>query len=135
MSELGSSCGMSIVIVDDNPGSLDYLSSALAATGLEVFTASGAEQALELVSLHHPQIVLSDLVMPDQSGLDLLRQVREFDASISVVLMSAQDASSATAKAIKEAGTGYLKKPISLSVLRDCIRQIVQCRRRGNQTS
>lgn len=124
--ELENDCKASIVIVDDNPGSLEYLSTALAGNGMEIFTAPNAEAGLALVYAHRPQIVLSDLVMPTLSGLDVLRMVKEFDAKISVVIMSSDDPAGAMAKTMEQGGAEYLKKPIALSVLRSCIGQLIQ---------
>lgn len=126
LSEAENGPKMSIVIVDDNPGSLAYLSTALDSTGLQVFTAPSGEEGLTLVYTHHPQIVLSDLVMPTLSGLDVLRMVKAFDPKISVVIMSSDDPAGAVAKTMEQGGTEYLKKPIALSVLRSCIGQIIQ---------
>ena len=125
-SELENGCKMSIVIVDDNPGSLEYLSTALAGSGLEVFTAPSGEEGLALIYAHRPQIVLSDLTMPTLSGLDVLRMVKDFDPKISVVIMSSDDPAGAMAKTIQQGSTEYLKKPIRLSVLRSCIGQLIQ---------
>ena len=124
--ELQTGCKLSIVIVDDNPGSLEYLSAALAAPGLETFTASSGEEGLTLIYTHRPQIVLSDLIMPTLSGLDVLRMVKEFDPRISVVIMSSADPDRAMAKILEQTGADYLKKPIALSVLRNCIGQLIQ---------
>jgi DNA-binding NtrC family response regulator len=70
---------VSLVIIDDNPGSLEFLSSALARDHVKVFTASSPEEGLDLVYTHRPQIVLTDLVMPGLSGLNVLDRVIEFD--------------------------------------------------------
>lgn len=125
-SELENGCKMSIVIVDDNPGSLEYLSTALAGSGLKVFTARSGEEGLALIYRHRPQIVLSDLIMPTLSGLEVLRMVKEFDPKISVVIMSSDDPADAMAKAMEQGSADYLKKPITLSVLRNCVRQLIQ---------
>src|SRR5215472_221301 len=77
-----------LLIVDDNPGSLGFLSSALAREGVEILTASDPEQGLDLVYSHRPQIVMTDLVMPQMSGLEVLERVVDFDPAIDVVLMT-----------------------------------------------
>src|SRR5882724_3610962 len=71
-----------LLILDDNAGSLELLSSALAQPDLEILTASDPEEGLDLVFDRHPQIVLTDLVMPRLSGLDVLERIMEFDSSI-----------------------------------------------------
>ena len=66
---------VSLLIIDDNPGSLELLSSALAQHGLEILTASDPETGLDLVHDRRPQIVLTDLVMPRMSGLEVLERI------------------------------------------------------------
>src|SRR3954471_19450245 len=84
-----STPSVSLVIIDDNPGSLDLLSSALAQDGLNIFVASDPEIGLDMVYDKHPQIVLTDLVMPTISGMEVLERVMEFDPSTDVILMTA----------------------------------------------
>src|SRR5580698_7403179 len=64
---------LSLVIIDDNLGSLEMLSSALSREGIEILTASDPNEGLDLVYAKHPAIVLTDLVMPNLTGM----QVRE----------------------------------------------------------
>ena len=80
---------VSLLILDDNPGSLELLSSALAQPDVEILTASDPEQGLDLIFDRHPQIVLTDLIMPRLTGLEVLDRIMEFDPSIDVILMAA----------------------------------------------
>ena len=80
---------ISLVIIDDNAGSLELLSAALENEGIRIFTAQDPEEGVEIVFREHPQIVLTDLVMPGLSGLDVLDRVVAFDPAIDVVLMTA----------------------------------------------
>ena len=61
---MSSRPALSLLIIDDNPGSLEMLSSALAQPDLEILTASDPEDGVDLVHTRHPQIVLTDLIMP-----------------------------------------------------------------------
>ncbi len=56
---------LSIVIIDDNPGSLELLSVALANTDAAIYTSSNPVKGLELIKKHHPRLVVTDLVMPN----------------------------------------------------------------------
>jgi membrane associated rhomboid family serine protease len=94
---------LALLIIDDNPGSLELLSSALAQPDLEILTASDPEQGLDLVSSRHPQIVLTDLVMPGMTGLEVLERVMEMDPSTDVILMTAHYSSETAVEAIKHA--------------------------------
>lgn len=116
---------VSLVIIDDNPGSLEFLSSALAQDHLKIFTASDPEQGIDLVYTHRPNIVLTDLVMPGLSGLNVLERVMEFDPAIDVVLMTAHYTSDTAVEAIRKGAADYLNKPISLNVLRERVGRLI----------
>jgi DNA-binding NtrC family response regulator len=121
---------ISLLIIDDNAGSLELLSSALAQPNLEILTASDPEEGLELVHRHHPQIVLTDLVMPHLSGLEVLDRIVEFDPSIDVILMTAHYATESAVEAIKKGATDYLNKPISIATLRERVGKLLEEARR-----
>jgi DNA-binding NtrC family response regulator len=116
---------VSLVIIDDNPGSLEFLSSALTRDQVNIFTASDPEEGLDLVYTHRPQIVLTDLVMPGLSGLNVLERVIDFDPAIDVVLMTAHYSSDTAVEAIRKGAADYLNKPISLSVLRERVGRLI----------
>jgi len=116
---------VSLVIIDDNLGSLEMLSSALGRQGLDIFTASDPQQGLDLIRTKHPQIVLTDLVMPGMSGLEVLERTAAFDPSIDVVLMTAHYTTETAVEAIRKGAADYLNKPVSIAVLRERIGKFV----------
>ncbi|NDJ09769.1 MAG: sigma-54-dependent Fis family transcriptional regulator [Acidobacteriia bacterium] len=123
---------LSILIIDDNPGSLELLSTALERPGLEILTASDPEVGLDLVFSRHPQIVLTDLVMPKLTGIEVLERVMEFDPSIDVILMTAHYSTESAVEAIRKGASDYLNKPVSISALRERIGGFVEtARKRG----
>ena len=113
--------GISLVIIDDNAGSLEMLSTALSHEGLDISTASDPNEGLELVFNKHPQIVLTDLVMPGMTGLEVLERIMEFDPGIEVVLMTAHYTTETAVEAIKKGASDYLNKPIQIATLRERI--------------
>src|ERR1035438_3121006 len=98
---------ITLLILDDNPGSLELLSTALAQPDVEILTASDPEQGLALIFERHPQIVLTDLVMPRLTGLDVLDRIMEFDPSIDVALMTAHYSTESAVEAIKKGACDY----------------------------
>ncbi len=110
---------VSLVIIDDNLRSLEFLSAALSRPEVQVFTASDPADGLELISAHRPRMVLTDLIMPGMTGLDVLQRVKQLDPSIEVVIMSARESGGSPTRALAEGASDYLKKPISLAVLRE----------------
>jgi DNA-binding NtrC family response regulator len=126
---------INLVIVDDNPGSLELLSEALEQPGVNILTASDPEAGLDLIFAKHPQIVLTDLVMPKMTGLELLERVVEFDPAIEVILMTAHYTSESAVEAIRKGASDYLNKPVSLPALRERIATMVQDARRKLRVS
>jgi two-component system, NtrC family, response regulator HydG len=117
---------LSVLIIDDNEKSLELLSSALAQPGLEILTASDPEQGIELVYEKHPQIVLTDLVMPNLTGMEVLERIMEFDPSTEVILMTAHYSTESAVEAIKKGASDYLNKPISIAALRERVGKLVE---------
>ncbi len=117
---------VSLLVIDDNPGSLELLSNALAQPGLEILTASDPEVGLDIACDRHPQIVLTDLVMPNLSGLDVLERIMEIDPSTDVVLMTAHYSSESAVEAIRKGAGDYLNKPVSIAALRERIGKLIE---------
>lgn len=125
---------LSLVIIDDNPGSLEMLSSALSREGLEILTASDPNEGLNLVYAKRPAIVLTNLVMPNLSGLQVLERVVDFDPSIDVVLMTAHYTTETAVEAIKKGAADYLNKPVSITTLRERIGKLAAEAERRRRT-
>jgi len=124
-----------LLIIDDNPGSLEMLSSALAQPDLEILTASDPEEGVDLVHTRHPQIVLTDLVMPGLTGMEVLERVMEFDPATEVILMSAHYSTESAVEAIKKGASDYLNKPVSIAALREKIGALLQAARKRQRAS
>jgi DNA-binding NtrC family response regulator len=92
---------ISLVIIDDNLRSLEFISTALAGDGVQIFTAAGPEEGLDLVYTHRPQVVMTDLVMPQMTGLEVLERITEFDPVIDVILMTAHYTTETAVEAIR----------------------------------
>src|SRR6185437_12560917 len=116
---------ISLVIIDDNPASVEMLAAALGTQGLEIFTASDPVEGLDLVSAKHPQIVLTDLVMPRLSGMDVLERIVAFDPGIDVILMTAHYTTETAVEAIRKGAADYLNKPVSLATLRERVGKLI----------
>jgi DNA-binding NtrC family response regulator len=121
-----SNPALSLLIIDDNPGSLEMLSSALKQPGVEILTASDPEEGLDLVHSHHPQIVLTDLVMPRMSGIEVLERIMEFDPATDVILMTAHYSTESAVEAIRKGASDYLNKPVSIAGLRERIQALLE---------
>ncbi len=121
-----NSAALSLLIIDDNEKSLELLSTALAQPNLDIFTASDPEVGLDLLYDHHPQIVLTDLVMPHLTGMEVLDRVMEFDPSTEVILMTAHYSTESAVEAIKKGASDYLNKPVSIGALRERVGKLLE---------
>ncbi len=131
-----SKARISLVIIDDNPGSLELLASALGSHGLDIFTASDPQEGLDLIHAKHPQIVLTDLVMPGLSGMEVLERTVAFDPSIDVVLMTAHYTTETAVEAIRKGAADYLNKPVPIATLRERIGKLIaEAERRRRSTA
>jgi PAS domain S-box-containing protein len=74
--------GLRVVIVDDQPDTLDMLRAALAAWGASVSCADTARQALQMIIESRPHVLVSDLGLPDEDGYELIRKVRELEPEL-----------------------------------------------------
>jgi DNA-binding NtrC family response regulator len=117
---------ISMVIIDDNAASLELLSEALSGQGISIFTAQDPEEGLDLIYSKHPQIVLTDLVMPGMSGIDVLSRVMEFDPATDVILMTAHYTTETAVEAIKKGASDYLNKPVNIGQLRARAAKLVE---------
>ncbi|HXE65218.1 MAG TPA: sigma-54 dependent transcriptional regulator [Bryobacteraceae bacterium] len=121
---------VSIVIIDDNRGILELLATGLEREGVRIITASDPEEGLEIVFREHPQIVLTDLVMPGLTGLEVLDRVVQFDPAIDVILMTAHYTSESAVEAIRKGAADYLNKPVPMALMRERIDALIEESRR-----
>jgi signal transduction histidine kinase len=119
----GERSGGRILVVEDSAEMRDYLATLLGAT-YEVEVVSSGAAAIAIVRDRPPDLVLSDVVMPEVDGLDLLRALREDPATrpIPVMLLSARGTAEATLGALGAGADDYLIKPFSPRELRARVR-------------
>jgi two-component system, OmpR family, response regulator len=79
-----------VLIVDDEPHVRDLLRDFLTTVGDEVVTAATGEEALEVVPIFQPDVILTDMVMPGLSGADVLNALRRAGVTVPVILISGQ---------------------------------------------
>ncbi|HEX4633623.1 MAG TPA: sigma-54 dependent transcriptional regulator [Gemmatimonadales bacterium] len=103
----------SILVVDDESGILQTLQILLKNEGFEVTTAQGGKAGLEALKAHAPDIVLTDVRMPQVTGIDILAAVRQQDPETPVILMTAQASLQTAIQAVNEGAFYYIQKPFS----------------------
>ncbi len=101
----------SILVVDDEKSQREILEMILSDEGYNVTTASSGEAAMKFVEDRHFDLVLTDLKMTGMSGLDLLKQLTDFDKSIIVLLLTAHGTVDSAVDALRLGAFDYLQKP------------------------
>ncbi len=107
-----------VLVVDDEQDILDLLSELLHRWGFEAETARNGREALEKFKDQHVDLVVTDLKMPEMDGLELLRQLREENPRVPVLMLTGYPTIDTAIQAIQEGAYDYLIKPINPDELR-----------------
>lgn len=124
---------VTLLVIDDDPQSLELVSATLEQDGLELLTADDPEEGLRLVRQRRPPIVLCDLMMPKMSGMQVLEEIVRFDPTIDVVLLTAHYSTESAVEAVQKGACDYFNKPISVARLRERVGQLISEARRRQQ--
>jgi two-component system nitrogen regulation response regulator GlnG len=106
-----------ILVADDDRGIRTVLSQALGRAGYEVRTTGNASTLWRWVSEGEGDLVITDVVMPDESGLDLLPRIKKIRPELRIIVMSAQNTLLTAVKATQRGAFEYLPKPFDLKEL------------------
>ncbi len=118
-----------VLVVDDESGILDSLRILLKTEGFVPFTAHGGKQGLERLPELRPDIVLTDVRMPDVGGVQVLSAARQLDPEIPVILMTAQATLQSAMQAVNEGAFYYIQKPFRNDELIAILRRAAEHRR------
>ncbi len=106
-----------ILVVDDDHEGLNLLDFALKSRGWQVVTAAMGNTALEIFKKDTFDLVLLDLRLPDISGLDVMKQIKEMSPEIEVIIISGYSSVDKAVEATKEGAFYFIEKPIDLERL------------------
>ena len=105
-----------VLVVDDEPQILRVMRASLPIRGYEVLTATSGEDALNQLNKQVPDLVILDLAMPEMSGLEVCRRVREF-SSVPIIVLSAKGSESDKVAALDLGADDYVTKPFGMDEL------------------
>jgi len=126
---------LSVLVVDDEPALREVLSLRIEDWGYQVTTAADAHDAERLIEESPPDLVLSDVVLPGTSGVELLKRLKHRDDSLPVILITAHGNVDAAVDAMKAGATDFLTKPLNYTALRDLLQRMADDLRRREQTT
>jgi two-component system response regulator GlrR len=113
-----------VLLVDDDANILTVLSMRLRSGGYRTLTARTGDEALQLTVAERPDVVLSDLRLEGEDGLDVMARVHEVDDSIPVLILTAHGSIPNAIEAMNQGAAGYLTKPVDRDEL---FAQLARC--------
>ncbi len=114
-----------VLVVDDEAGVLRLMKLELTAQGFRVVTAAGGEDALRLAEEQRPDAIVLDVMMPDISGLEVMRRLRE-RANVPIILVTAKDKDSDKVRGLELGADDYVVKPFNPDELGARIRAVLR---------
>src|SRR5438067_5404794 len=120
-----------VLLIDDDPVLIpEQVHRAFPAPRYRVEVAGTGAEGLERVGADPPDVVLLDLRLPDQSGLEVYQQIRKVDARIPVIFVTLAKTADAAIEAMKQGAYDYLFKPLDLHQLRRVVGEALEVARR-----
>jgi two-component system response regulator HydG len=107
-----------LLVVDDDASGRRWLGKLLLKEGYEVDVAEDGPEALRLLLARAPALIITDLNMPKMNGLELLQRVRETNAAVGMIMVTAQDRVASAVAAMRAGALDYLTKPLDTDALR-----------------
>ena len=114
-----------ILIVDDSANTLEVLRRNLTAAGYQVFTAPGVSGAIEILEQTRLDLVITDLKMPNVSGMDLVRHIRENFRDTEVMMITGYPSIEGAVEAIKTGAEEFLAKPFTDTELLSAVQRVL----------
>jgi signal transduction histidine kinase/ActR/RegA family two-component response regulator len=127
--------GLSVLLVDDAPDTLDVIEQILQGCGAATLAASGAAMALALLDRERPDVIVSDIGMPDIDGFELMRRIRrrphDAGGEIPAIALTALTRQDDYERALQAGFDDYLAKPVDAGALVARIAEVAARRRAG----
>ena len=114
---------MKILVVDDEKNILKLYKAELEDEGYEIVIANSGKEAIELFKTDRPDLVTLDIMMPDMDGIQVLRQLKQEDPQVPVIMLTAYDYRDDFSVWVSDA---YVVKSSDLTTLKTTIKQIIE---------
>ena len=123
--------GATILVADDDDSIRTVVTQALSRAGFEVRSTGNASTLWQWVENGDGDLVITDVVMPDENGLDLVPRIRRIRPNLRIIVMSAQNTLMTAVKATERGAFEYLPKPFDLNELVAVVRRGLEARTSG----
>ncbi|MDE0505261.1 MAG: sigma 54-interacting transcriptional regulator, partial [Candidatus Poribacteria bacterium] len=117
-----------ILIVDDDSSGLEATAEVLKREGYDLFTATGARAAIQILDAENVDVVITDEKMPDMSGIELLKYILANHPYTQVILLTAYGSIDSAVEAIQTGAVSYREKPIRIELLRQTVKSALERR-------
>jgi len=116
-----------ILLIEDDDSQREALEEFISETlGYKVLPASNVSDAVNIYRKNGIHIIVSDLMLPDGTGIDVIKEVRESDQITPILILTAQPTIESAVDAIHSGASDYLTKPVDLSLLKNKISRFVE---------
>jgi two-component system response regulator HydG len=118
--------GTTVLVVDDERSNVESLEKIFQREGMRVLVAYDAKHALEQVRSHRVHVVLTDLMMPGTTGIELLRALKQVQPEVEVVLMTAYGSVEVAVSAMREGAYDFVEKPLKRMTIVKSVRKAAE---------
>src|SRR5262245_26434449 len=120
--------GKKVLVVDDDPETVQGLAAILKEDGYQVDVVGSAEEALERFSVTTYHLLLTDLLLPGKSGVELTKTVHDAAPATAIVLITGHATVKTAVSALKRGANDYLRKPVSPKKLKERVQALLEGR-------
>ena len=117
---------MNLLIVDDEASLRDFLTIVFEEEGWRVESAASIADARAAIAKSEPELVLCDLMLPDGSGIDLLRDIKAQHPALAFIMITAYTSTKSAVEALKAGAFDYIAKPFDIDELRIIVRNAME---------
>ncbi len=123
---MGISVVGKILVVEDSPSELELMSYYLTDSGYQIIKASDAKKALEIAIVEKPDVIITDIVMPEMSGFELCRHLKRnlATATVPIIVCSSKNQPIDRLWAIKQGADVYIIKPYTREQLLNAVESV-----------
>jgi DNA-binding NtrC family response regulator len=122
----------SLLVVDDDRTVLLLVKRAFKDSELVIHAAHNASEGMELLREHKPDALLLDIMLPEISGIELAKEIRQIDMRLPVIFITATNDSDTAIEAMKQGAYDYLLKPLDVQQVKSLVERALETRRLMN---
>src|SRR5688572_15090427 len=116
-----------ILIVEDDVDQRDFLTILLTRKGYTIYTAGDGDEGIKQAQLHRPDLIITDLEMPEVDGITMVKVLRDLPGYSEVpILMLSAHGSGSLRMGIRAGASKGLRKPVDIDLLMDLIRTLLE---------